>query len=296
VTSLADIGRDALVYGLPAVDLYGALHRFSLDPTSPDHRGPLNVLHHDLRPVTWARAEDQMATTSADTLNSYGWLDLRGGPVALQMPISDDSPRVSSQIVDLYGYIVGKTTPSAGHDHPGELMVIGPDHSDVPGGVHCPTQLCAVQIKMELTDSEGLEGAHRMQEAMAVRPLRDAELASLVPAPAPVDVRHQPSIEFLTVLNWMLYLMPVLPGEEAVRAELAAVGIGGVGLRAVLEEPAADLELLQGLIAGLESVRDRAHRADSSDELVGTRESLGTDYLTRAAGAYLGLLGVAPVG
>jgi hypothetical protein len=296
VTTLADIGRDALIYGLPAVDLYRALHRFSLNPSSAEYRGPLNEFHHDRHLAT--SAARPAAAANADTLCSYAWLDLRGGPVALQMPDMHASPRISAQMVDLYGYILGRELPAAGNDYPGELVVVGPDHSDTHGaeGVHCPTQLCVVQIMTEVGGSENLRAAHAVQDAMMVRPHLGADPSPLTPAPEPVDVRHQPTIEFLNVLNWMLYLMPVLPEEGALRAELAAVGIGGVGLRAVLEEPAADLELLQGLVAGLEAVRRRAEDTETSEKLIGTRETLGTDYLTRAAGAYLGLLGGAPVG
>lgn len=288
MTTLADIGRDAFVYGFPTVDLYRVLHRFALDPESPEYQGPLNEFHHRRTPAV--QDERTAGLPSGETVSSYAWLDLRGGPVSLQLPEVGGARHLSGQVIDTYSYVVGEVSVPSGASSADEIVVVGPDQADDvrESVLRCPTQLCLVQLHTEVRGDDDLSAAHVAQDAMSVRPWTSADLHPLTPAPPPIDARHAPTIEFFTVLNWMLYLMPVLEGEESLRAELAAVGIGGVGLRAVLEDSAADLELLQGLQAGLQAVRAHTDTVRSSSGL-GTRASLGDDYLTRAAVAYRGL-------
>ncbi len=88
--------------------------------------------------------------------------------------------------------------------------------------------------------------------------------------------------------------MPPLPEHADVRTALATLGIGGgdpTDLDRVLADPARVAQLEAGLAAGLDDVLARAVTVQSSAEIFGSRDLLGHDDLSRAAGAYLGILG-----
>lgn len=96
------------------------------------------------------------------------------------------------------------------------------------------------------------------------------------------------------MLDWMLRLMPVLPEHVELRSQLATIGVGGgdpANLQQVLADPTAVAALEAGMAAGLADVLARPVRCCSSAEIFGSRELLGDDDPSRAAGAYLGILG-----
>jgi hypothetical protein len=87
----------------------------------------------------------------------------------------------------------------------------------------------------------------------------------------------------------MLDFMPPLPDEAAIRREFQTFGVRP-GQR--FAPPRSQLPAIAaGMQQGLEAMRERAARVRSSAELFGSRELLGNDYLTRAVGAMLGILG-----
>ena len=105
-----------------------------------------------------------------------------------------------------------------------------------------------------------------------------------------LNLREQPTdLAFFEVLNWMLAFMPPLPDEAAMRREFQTLGVQA-GKRFA---PPRTLQpaITEGMQQGLQAMRERAARVRSSAELFGSRELLGNDYLTRAVGAMLGILG-----
>ena len=157
-------------------------------------------------------------------------------------------------------------------------------------------------VRTQLLGDADLPNVAALQDQMSVRPLEDwlgTDDRASGPAPgldriAPVDVRARPTVQALRVLAWMLRFMPPLPEHADVRAALATIGIGGgdpADLERVLADPAHVAQLEAGLAAGLDDVLARARTVQSSAEIFGSRDLLGHDDLSRAAGAYLGILG-----
>jgi hypothetical protein len=157
-------------------------------------------------------------------------------------------------------------------------------------------------VRTQLLGDADLPNVVALQDQMSVQPLGQwrggpgrapiPELG-LNPIP-PVDVRARPTVQALRVLAWMLRFMPALPEHAEVRSALATVGIGGgdpTALDEVLADPGRVAQLGAGLAAGLDDILARARTVRSSAEIFGGRELLGHDDLSRAAGAYLGILG-----
>lgn len=301
---LRSTARAGFVFGLPTVDLYGILRSFALDPSSPRYKAPLNQVAHSRRLAD--PADRSIVAMNVDTPYSYAWLDLRAEPMVVGMPALPPQRYMSAQVVDLYTYIVGYVSPRTRGRAGGSTLVAGPGwRRPVPADVpvlRCPTDLCLVLIRTQLFDDGDLPNVAALQDQVRVLPLSawtgstapDPPVPGLVPI-SPVDVRRAPTPDFLRVLAWMLRLMPVLPEDAGLRAELAQIGVGADGhdpsLDAVLADPSAAATLTSGLADGLGDLRRRMGAVRSSAELFGSRDFFAGDNLSRAAGAYLGILG-----
>jgi len=291
VTAFAEIARAAVPYGLPTVDLHRILVNFALDPGSPEFKAPLNKIHH-------ARgladpSDLSVVAMNADTPYSWAWLDLRSGPALLTMPPHAADRYMSAQIVDLYTNIVGYVSPRTSGDAGGVYAVRGPaggEHGTLAEGVFdCPTDLALVLIRTQLFDDDDLAHVTALQDRVSVTPLGDP--LPMPPSVPTVDVRATLDAGFLRSLDWMLQLMPELPEDHGIRESLRELGVGVGDVDTVLSEPTADADTRAGLALGARDVRARCATVRSSAELFGSREFYAGDYLSRAAGALLGILG-----
>lgn len=292
-----DVFEEGFVYGLASVDLYRILHDFALDPGSPGFKAPPNHIAHSRM---LARPDDRsVVAPNVDTPYSYAWLDLRAEPVVLTLPSVPDDRYLSAQLVDLSTYIIGYVSPRTSGHEGGSFLVAGPGWiGEPPAGVtgvfRSPTDLCLVLVRTQLLDGGDLPNVAALQDACEVEPLsRHKRAEPPPPAPAlepiaPVDVRADPDPRFFDVLAWMLQHMPPLEEDRGVRARLAAAGVRpGEPFT-----PPADADaVLAGMRAGLGDVLARSRTVRSSGELFGSREHFGGDHLTRACGAFLGILG-----
>lgn len=293
MTTMQDLAREAVPYGIPTVDLHRILVRFALDPSSPEFKAPLNQLGHA---TGLADPSDKaVVAMNVDTPYSWAWLDLRGGPVMLTMPPHESDRYMSAQIVDLYTYIVGYVTPRTQGNGGGRFAVRGPSSagaaiaSDVDGVFECPTDLALVLIRTQLFDDGDLPAVHQLQSQITLdAPTNIPPMPTTVPV---VDVRAPLDGSFLTALDWMLEFMPPLADDTRIRQDLSGLGIGVEALTAILDEPTIADEIRQGLALGMQDVHDRSASVRSSAELFGSREFFAGDHLTRAAGAVLGILG-----
>lgn len=269
-----DLARRAYIWGPPTVDMYRILHNFALDPASPEFKAPVGQIAHSRR---LADASDaSIVAMNVDTLYSYAWLDLRPGPVSVAMPAHEPDRYMSAMVVDLYTYIVGYVSPRTSGSAGETVLIAGPGWSGQSDlrVLRCPTDLCLVLCRTQVFSADDLPAVAALQGSIRISPVQSAPLPVGV---APVDVRSEPTAQFVTVLDWMLALMPPLPDEGTFRAELA--------------ELPADASSVAGLVAGRADVLGRIATVRSSAELFGSREHFAGDDLTRAAGAYLGILG-----
>ena len=230
--SISDIAHEALIYGLPTVDLYRILHDFALDPASPEFKAPVNDVFHSRQ---LADPEDRsIVAMNVDTPYSYAWLDLRSEPVVLTMPAFEPERYLSAQLIDLYTYILGYISPRTNGHRGGEFLISGPSWTgDAPPGMRvfrCPTELCLVLIRTQLFDEQDMPNVAALQQAVSVAPLSATQghaapgaAGALAPI-APVDVRAAADLRFFDVLDWMLALMPALPEDRDLRDRMARIG------------------------------------------------------------------------
>ena len=296
----AAIAHDAFIYGYPTVDLYNILYKYAGDPSSPEYKAPLNKLYNTRHVAT--PQDKTIVAPNCDTPYSYAWLDLRAEPMVLSIPPFEPNRYVSLMLVDLYTYIVGYVTPRTNGSAGGDFLVAGPDwQGSTPSGIkrvlRAPTQLALAFYRTQLFGTEDLAAVWKIQDQFSVQPLSQyAGTAAPTPAPAPrwcapVDVRKEPtSLRFFAVLNWMLQYMPPLEDEQELRAIFKEIGVNPAQGFA---EPDAETgtALVQGMQAGQQEMAAHLRTVKSSGELFGSRQFLGHNYLSRAVGAMVGILG-----
>lgn len=295
-----ELARAAYIWGYPTVDLYSILRSQALDPSSAEFKAPLNQVGH-VRHV--GTPEDKVVVApNLDTPYSYAWLDLRAEPVVITVPPFETNRYLSLQISDLYTWIVGYVTPRTNGYAGGDFLVAREAwEGEVPPGIgkvfRSPTDLALGFFRTQLLNPDDLPNIHRLQDGIVVRPLSaymaDSNTPAQQPMPAPIaaiDVRKTPTDPaFFDILNWMLQFMPVLPEEAGLRRDIAGIGIGA-GERFRPDETTRTA-VIAGMEEGHVEIQQRAAKVRSSAEIFGSREFIGHDYLSRAAGAMLGILG-----
>lgn len=291
MTTMADIARRAVPYGLATVDLHKILVNFALDPSSPEYKGPVNAVHH--APGLADPSDRTVVGMNVDTPYSYAWLDLRDGPVLLHMPAHEPDRYMSAQICDLYSYIVGYVSPRTTGSAGGTFLVRGPSGGEAPaeidGVFDCPTHLAIIWFRTQLFDDADLPAVDALRHRIEVTPLGSPP--PLPPTVPTVDVREPLDLGFLRSLEWMLDYMPALPEDAAMREDITGLGLR-IGLfDSVTAEPVVAAEIVEGLGLGALDVQVRCASVRSSAEIFGSREFFHGDNLSRAAGAYLGILG-----
>lgn len=294
------LAKEAFIYGYPMVDMYNILHKYAVDTSSPEYKAPLNTIYNTRHVMT--PEDTAIVAPNQDTPYSYAWLDLRAEPVVVSVPPFEANRYVSLMLNDLYTYIIGYVTPRTNSNAGGDFLVAGPDWTGaVPPGIkqvfHAPTQIALAFFRTQLFAPDDIEEVWVIQDQFRVQSLsRYRNAPAPHPAPklnwvAPLDVRKEPtSLQFFAVLNWMLQSMPVLAEERGLRERLATIGVKPAPGFEVPED-ATRAALKQGMQAGLQTMQAALGKVRSSGELFGSRAFLGSNYVSRAVGAMVGILG-----
>jgi hypothetical protein len=274
--------REAFVYGVPTVALYGALHGLVLAPARPGRAAGFNRLSTGTLPAGLAGVAGPAAPGSAQF---HGWIDLRSGPVVLTARPPGPGGSASSTVLDMYAEEVGQV-PSGPGSSARSLVLAGPsweptvpaEVADEVAAVHrCQTDLC---LAVGHVTPEEPDGALGILPPVLVEPLDQEPVRLPLPAPVPpVDLRLPPTVGFLVALDWMLPLMPTPPGEDELRAELETIGLGcgSDALADALAEDRLDGQLTEGLRRGWDLVRrGRPHEAPTD------RSALREHHVARA--------------
>jgi len=294
------VAKEAYVWGYPMVELYKVMYFYSVYKNSPEYKAPFNVVAHTARLYT--PADSTIQTPNADTPYGTAWLDLRVEPVVITVPVVEEGRYYSVQLVDLYGfnfdYIGTRATGNGG----GSYLIAPPGWSgETPQGVakvfECETQFAMAIFRTQLFSPDDLENVKKVQAGYRVQTL-SAFTGS--PAPkAPGDLIFPPfspatanTAGFFQYLNFALQFCPEHADEAALRARLATMGIEpgkGFSIATMNRELLAAIE--SGMTDGSRAIDEEIARTPSSRDMFGTREFLKGNYLARAAGARVGLLG-----
>ncbi|WP_051717621.1 DUF1254 domain-containing protein [Streptomyces sp. NRRL F-5727] len=277
---------EAWIWGHPLLAGYRNLYAEAVDPADPRSAGGFGRFRHDAGPL---------APAGADLVHSTARLDLRAEPWVLSVPATDRYHLLAVHDLDTVhaGFVgSGATGREAGHHLVAGPGWTGPVPDGVSGVLRTATRLVGVLGRTHLAGPDDVPALRAVQEGYRLRPLSEfTDTAAPHPAEEPVwpvwREEETDTVEFLTLLDFLLRFFPVLDADRDLRARLAALGVDGGG---AFEPAALSPELRAALEAGIADGRARLTEAAAATPrpagLHGTRAELAADPLRRALAAH----------
>jgi hypothetical protein len=232
-----------------------------------------------------------VVTPNADTLYASAWLDLRRGPVVLQVPRSDDY--YVFQFLDMYTNTIANVGTRTNGGGAGRYAITGPGwHGTLPTGVHrisVPTPDVWVIGRTLVPSPSDLPAVVAQQRGDTLQPLAAPTTSSPIPALSSGCTTAFSDATFLTDLATAMGAAPPPARDRPIVADLATVGIGP----GLVPDGALTPTLVRQSIAAGRSVVSRTTAAalvprDGWSTLP-SEGTYGTDYVARAATAAVGL-------
>lgn len=269
------------------------------EATHPDYKAyaPVNALHVH---TELAKPGFTDFTPNIDTLYGLGWLDLSNGPVLMQVPAMGErywTVQATDAALNCAEY-VGRRMRSK----PGLYAYCHSGWSGkLPPGVHridVPTHTVFIQLRTVVDPGVAgdIEAVAALNARIRFEPLNPGPVLAAPVHTPPRDPKntapHFHSLDFFALLNEAVTRDNVVPGEEAVAAQFAALGIGP-GQRFDLARLNAAQQ--RGLQAGLEAAfaRMAGYLAQGAEQIGGwsflfNLGRYGHDFLARAVTACYG--------
>jgi hypothetical protein len=296
------IARDAYVYGFPMVDLYRIMWAYFVDKSSKEYKGPPNGLYSEANVFT--PADTAVQTPNSDTPYSFAWLDLRTEPMVLTLPKIEANRYYSVQLVDAYTYNFNYLGTRATGNDGGNFLIVGPGwKGETPKGIskviEAETDFVLALYRTQLFDPKDIDKVRDIQAEYKLVNLSTFAGTSAPPSAPAIDfptplpaAEERTSLQMFNLLSFVLQYAPVLPDEKDLRARFAKIGIGpGEQIDIAALSPELAEALKSGMADGQAEIDARRKITPSSADLFGTRAYMKNDYLNRAAGAQLGILG-----
>ena len=266
-----EVARQAYVWGLATVRLYAVLYELVLAPKWDGGGSGMNrVLHGPFS----AEISDLVGPVAPGAAPFCAWLDLRNGPLLVERPHGTTAgSAAAATLLDLYADVVGQV-PEELDTSVRAALLAGPswepaEPTDAVTVLRCPTDLCLAVGQVRADDVPGYNAGP--SAVLAVGPVtgEDHEPAPLPPPVPPVDVRRPPTVAFLRVLDWMLTLMPTLPGEDDLRADLQVVGVayGPAALDEAVAQDRLDGQVTAGLRRGFQDMLRSGSTSQTSPQM-----------------------------
>ncbi|MBP9901197.1 MAG: DUF1254 domain-containing protein [Verrucomicrobia subdivision 3 bacterium] len=299
------IAEEAFIYGLPIVMNYAVMQEFCVDKNSGQYKGPFNHIANEARVFTYR--DTAVVTPNSDTPYSMLWLDLRAEPMVISVPAVAKERYYSVQLTDgnayNYGYIGSRATGSKA----GDYLVAGPDwKGQPPAGIkqvfHSTTPFALSIFRTQLFNAEDMPNVVKVQAGYQAQPL-SAFLKQPAPPAAPkLDFLPATTAgikaNFYAYLDAALQFVPLTSENQAIRAQLASIGIGP---GKTFEFKELSLEHKAAVLLGMKAGDDKVDKYLASGikningwkvgSVFGDGDFYNGDWLKRAAAAKGGIYG-----
>ena len=295
------IAEEAWLYAYAPLQGYQTFWNQTQNKAFPGYVGGFNRFRHYSRSAT--PDDKDIVTPNNDTPYSWAWLDLRAEPIVLKLPEVKAPRYYVNQWFDLYTHNFAYTGVRATGRGAGTYLFAGPNwQGTVPKGItkvfRAETDFVGTLTRTQLNGPDDIPALQALQANYQLIPL-SRFTGSPPPKPAPPvnwpawDATKAEGIGFIGYLNALLPFMPTVPSERAMMARFARIGIGpGRPFDPARLDPAIRTAISEGVATAATNLRTKALAQRSSKGFFGTREELGSDYLTyRAMGAMLGIYG-----
>jgi hypothetical protein len=275
---------------------------YFVDENDKQYKGPPNGLYSEANVYT--PADTAVQTPNSDTPYSFGWLDLRAEPIVLTLPKIEANRYFSVQLVDSYTYNFDYLGTRATGNDGGSFLIAGPGWTgETPAGVikviQAETDFVLAIYRTQLLGPEDIDNVRAIQAAYELAPLSTFAGTPSPAAVPPVDFAvplsaadERSSLELFNLLSFVLQYVPVLTDEKDLRDRFARIGIvpgASIDFAALSSEMAEALKA--GMADGQAEIDARRKTTETSENLFGTRAFINGDYVNRAVGAQMGILG-----
>lgn len=306
------IGFAAFIYGYPLVETMRTCRlQTTLEPAGKAGRPPIDALQHNARP--WTDADRDIVTPANDLLYSTGWIHLRDGCRLLHVPATARHPGryFVLALYDAYTENFENLGPRNCSADGETVVLVGPG-AGIPlalqhlRAVRCPTDLVWLIARVLVADESDLPAARSLQSEITLDCAPGTCLGSVPLAVAqwphaPVDAmallceQHVAPAEvapgFFTALVRALSDAPGRSEDAGLVSWFGQAGLrGGAAFEWSALEPAQRDGLAAGLGEAAELVAVAARSRRARPWVLASRAGVyGSDYLTRALTAYIGL-------
>ncbi|NML47639.1 DUF1254 domain-containing protein [Ramlibacter sp. G-1-2-2] len=268
----------AVVAGYPLLEALQTCRRQAMSAQPGHGRAPFNHIAHSTR--TWTDRDRDFNTPTVDLLYSNAWIDLRAGPVLLDIP-----PRSRFFVVELldawthnFLNLGTRNVPAEGARY--ALLAPGMDDAAAPAGtlpVRCPTALVWLLGRVIVDGEADLPAARKVQENFRLAGAAGhAPFASLAQWQDTGDT----ALDFYANLSRALADFPPLAGQGAPFELVDFSRMRGSALEGLRLAHREGLALIEG----------HTHAASKAPWRFSTRLGrFGRDYMLRAATAMKGI-------
>ena len=301
------IAKDATIYGFPLVDSYRIQYSYFVDRGGPEYKATWNTLVNNARVYT--PDDKAVQTPNSDTPYSFIGADLRAEPLVFTVPAVEKGRYYSLQFIDMYTFNFAYVGSRATGNGPGSYLLAGPNWNgtkpaNIKAVIRSETDFALVIYRTQLFNPGDIENVKKIQEGYKVqtlsqflhRPAPDAAPTVNFIKPLTAD-QERTSLDFFSVLNFVLQYCPTNPAEEALMGRFAKIGVGaGRKFDANSLSPGMKQAFEDGMANAWKAFNDlKTSEIDtgttSSADFFGTRASLKGRYLYRMAAAVLGIYG-----
>ncbi|WP_198948237.1 DUF1254 domain-containing protein [Synechococcus sp. MW101C3] len=295
------IAKEAWLYAYAPLQGYQTLWNQTQNKAFPGYVGGFDRFRHYSRSAT--PADKDIVTPNNDTPYSWAWLDLRTEPIVLSLPAVPAPRYYVNQWFDLYTHNFAYTGVRSNGRGAGTYLFAGPHwKGTVPKGItkvfRAETDFVGTLTRTQLNGPDDIPALKAIQAQYVLTPL-SRFTGQPAPPPAPAvawpawNASKAEGIGFITYLNALLPFMPAVPSEREMRARFARIGIGpGLPFDPARLDPKLRTALEEGVAEASQELKAKAQQQTSSQGFFGSRQQLGSDYLTfRSMGAMLGIYG-----
>ncbi len=295
------IAKEAWLYAYAPLQGYQTLWNQTQNKAFPGYVGGFDRFRHYSRSAT--PADKDIVTPNNDTPYSWAWLDLRTEPIVQSLPAVPAPRYYVNQWFDLYTHNFAYTGVRSTGRGAGTYLFAGPRwKGTVPKGItrvfRAETDFVGTLTRTQLNGPDDIPVLKAIQGQYVLTPLSRFTGQPAPPAAPAVawpawDASKAEGIGFITYLNALLPFMPAVPSERAMRARFARIGIGpGLPFDPARLDPKLRTALEEGVAEASQELKAKAQQQTSSQGFFGSRQQLGSDYLTfRSMGAMLGIYG-----
>jgi hypothetical protein len=231
-----EIGKQAFIYGFPAVYLANLRYRFVEKPEGLVSMGVNEIYSHR----TPAGPENKYGgSPNRDTPYSFAFIDLTDDAAIFTMPKNPDSRYYNVQFADFYSDVYGYITQLNHGDISGDYLIVGPNFKGkIPTGykgvLHSPTNWTFVipRTFTDTTDAD-LKICHAIQDGYKLTMLSEK---GKTPAPKRRDVldvldAKADPLNALKTMNAVMMENPPPARDDALMKLFALVGLGSKGIK-----------------------------------------------------------------